>query len=70
MMEPDAQRKVTVEAFLCDPKHLAVDDGSALDHPTVKPELYRLLAVQQRLLPVEPAHSRGGHTARAVGGTS
>jgi hypothetical protein len=52
MTEPDAQRKATVEAFLRDPKHLSVDDGSALDHPTGKPELYRLPAVQRRLLPV------------------
>jgi hypothetical protein len=52
MTEPDAQRKAMVEAFLRDPKHLMVDDGSALDHPRAKQELYRLPAVQRRLLPV------------------
>lgn len=41
-----------IVAFLTDPHHLAVDDGTELDHPTDKPHLYELQAVRGRLLPV------------------
>jgi hypothetical protein len=41
-----------VDEFLRDPCRLMADDGSDLDHPTNKPELYALAALRRRLRPV------------------